>query len=424
MTIMVIVFFCLVVIKTPIGFSLLISSLVYFLRDGTIPLTIIAQKMISGPNAYALLAVPLFILSGNFMNVGGITTRIFRFARVLIGHVPGGLGQVNILASVIFSGMSGSANADAAGLGLIEINAMREAGYDEDYSIGVTSASSIIGPIIPPSVPAVLYAMVSSVSLGKLFVAGIIPGFVMALCIGIMAFMIAMKRGYKASQRATFKEILTAFIKAFPSLLTPVIIITGLWSGMFTATEVAAVTLIYALFLSTLVYKDLRLKDIPQVLYNSAYLSIPFIFIVATSMVFGWIIIREQAGQQLGNFILALTSNKYVILLILNIVLLILGTFMDPAVTILLLVPVLKPLLTTVQIDLLHFGIVMILNLMIGLLTPPVGSVLNTLTTVADIPMEMVIKATMKFLLPLIISLLLITFIPQLVLFLPNLLFK
>ena len=420
---MFIVFCLLVAVRIPIGFCMLIASLVYLLVDGTIPLSIVAQKMISGPNTYALLAVPLFILAGNFMNVGGITTRIFRFAKVLIGHVPGGLGQVNILASVIFSGMSGSANADAAGLGLIEIKAMRDDGYDEDFTIGITAASSIIGPIIPPSVPAVLFAMVSSVSLGRLFVGGVIPGFIMAGCLGVMVYWMAKKRGYRASPRSSLREIAVAFVDALPSLLTPFMIIGGLWSGFFTATEVAAVTLVYALLLSAFVYRDLDFRSVVKVLYDSAYMSIPFIFIVSTSMVLGWIVIREQAGNQLGEVLLAVSTNKFVILTIINIVLLILGMFMDPAVSILLLVPVLQPTLEAVGIDMVYFGIVMILNLMIGLLTLPVGSVLNTVTTVAEIPMEMVIRSVAGFIIPLLVALVLITYIPSLVTFLPNLLF-
>lgn len=421
---MLIAFVAFMIIGVPIGYSILASTVVYFLLDGDIPLVIIIQKMISGPSSYTLLSVPLFILAGNLMNSGGITSRIYKFANVLVGHLPGGLGQVNIVASVIFSGMTGSANAEAAGLGLIELKAMREQGYDDDFAIGIIGASSLIGPIIPPSVPAIIVATVASVSVGSLFIAGIIPGLIMACCLGVSVYIIAKKRNYRTHSRPQFREIVKAFLEAFPSLLTPIIIIGGLWTGWFTATEAAAVAVLYATFLSMVVYKDLKIGDLGGVFYKSAYYCIPFMFIVAVSMVFGWIIIREQAGEQIGTLLLSISQNKWVILTILNLIMLFLGCFVDPFVTILLLVPIIEPILKTVNINMIHFGIVMILNLMIGLLTPPLGSVLNTLSTISGVSFEKVTKSVFMFMLPLIIALILITYIPELTLFLPNLIFN
>ncbi len=421
MGVMILVFFVLVVLQVPIFYSILAASISYFLLNPSLPATVIIQKMLSGPNSYTLLAVPLFILAGNLMNYGGITKRIFRFAEVFVGHIPGGLGQVNIFTSVIFSGMSGSANADAAGLGMIEIQAMRDAGYDDDFTLGITAASSLIGPIIPPSVPAIVYASAASVSVGSLFIGGLIPGCIMAVSLSVLTLIIAKRRNYPIMPKSSFRERLSAFWDALPSLMTPVIIIGGIWTGWFTATESAAIAAVYAAFLSIVVYKDIKLKDLPEILFKSAYNSIPFIFIVAASMVFGWIIIREQAGVVVGELLLSVTHNKYVILAIINVVLLIMGTFMDPTVSTLLLVPVLKPILAEVGVDMVHFGVVMIVNLMIGLLTPPLGSVLNTLCTVSGAKFEEMVRSCIIFLIPLIIALLIITFVPQTVLFLPRL---
>ena len=387
MGVMILVFFVLVVLQVPIFYSILAASISYFLLNPSLPATVIIQKMLSGPNSYTLLAVPLFILAGNLMNYGGITKRIFRFAEVFVGHIPGGLGQVNIFTSVIFSGMSGSANADAAGLGMIEIQAMRDAGYDDDFTLGITAASSLIGPIIPPSVPAIVYASAASVSVGSLFIGGLIPGCIMAVSLSVLTLIIAKRRNYPIMPKSSFRERLSAFWDALPSLMTPVIIIGGIWTGWFTATESAAIAAVYAAFLSIVVYKDIKLKDLPEILFKSAYNSIPFIFIVA----------------------------------IINVVLLIMGTFMDPTVSTLLLVPVLKPILAEVGVDMVHFGVVMIVNLMIGLLTPPLGSVLNTLCTVSGAKFEEMVRSCIIFLIPLIIALLIITFVPQTVLFLPRL---
>lgn len=422
MILMILSFFIFALLNVPIFYSILAATLIYFFLNPGIPLTIIIQKMISGPNSYTLLAVPLYILAGNLMNYGGITKRIFNFANAMVGHIPGGLGQVNIFSSVIFSGMSGSANADAAGLGMIEIKAMREAGFDDDFILGITAASSLIGPIIPPSVQAVLYASAASVSVGSLFLGGLIPGIIMALSLSILTVILAKKRRYPVSSRLPFHERWHIFLDAIPSLMTPILIIGGIWTGWFTATESAIIASVYAAFLSLVVYKDISIKDLPEILFRSAYNSIPFIFIVSASMGFGWIIIREQVGNTIVAIILGVTTNKYIILAIINIILLILGTFMDPAVTIMLLVPILTPILNTIGINMIHFGIVMILNLMIGLLTPPLGSILNTLCTVANVSFDKMVKSCMVFLIPLIIALIIITYVPITVTWLPNLL--
>ena len=421
MLIMLALFCILIFLNVPIFFSLLTPTLVYLFIDGSIPFTIVIQRLISGPNSYILLAVPLFILAGNIMNHGGITTRIFNFANVCVAHIPGGLGQVNVLASWIFAGKSGSANADAAALGLIQLKAMREAGYDDDFILGISAASSLIGPVTPPSIMAVIYASAASVSVGSMFLAGVIPGIVIAITLGVTAFFISKKRNYPVYPRASFQVFIKSFIAAGPSLLTPIIIIGGIWSGLFTPTEAAAITCVYAAFLSLVVYREMRPKDLPKILYESAFYSIPFIFIISASMMFGFVIIREQAGLQLGALLLSITENRWLILLIINVILLLMGTVIDPIVSILLMVPVLKPVLMNVGVDMVHFGMIMLVNLMIGLITPPVGSVLNTLCTISKVPFEKVARSVFVFLIPLVISLLLVTYIPQLALFLPNL---
>jgi tripartite ATP-independent transporter DctM subunit len=407
----------------PIAFALFISSLIYLLLIGEYPLNIVAGKFISGPDSFTLLAIPLFVSAGALMNLTGVTRRIFGVARALVGHLAGGLGHVNIVASIIFSGMSGAAMADAAGLGIIEIKAMREAGYDDDFSVAVTASSSIIGPIIPPSMPAVIYGTVASVSVGGLFLGGIIPGLMMGLFLMALVVIYAKRRGYPRGKRVSLMQLLRALYEGFLPLMTPVIIIGGIWTGWFTPTEAAGAACVYAIFLG-LCYRELTPQTFIEVLKQNVTVSGPALFILAASSLFNWIMAIEQTPQIAASFLLGITQNKYIILFIINIFLLVIGTFLPPIPAMILLIPILDPLMTHLGVHPIHFGVVMILNLMIGLLTPPVGPVLYVLVPIAKLPFEQVARSVWVFILPLIAVLLLITYIPQLVLFIPNMMFK
>lgn len=413
-------FVILIMARAPIAFALLISSVAYLTHYGGVPLRVVTQRMAAGPDSFPLLAVPLFIMAGSLMNTGGITERIFDFARTLVGHWTGSLGHVNILASIIFSGMSGAAIADAGGLGVIEIEAMRAEGYDDEFSVAITAASSTIGPIIPPSIPMVVYGVVAGVSVGGLFIGGVIPGLLMALSLGIMVYYYAVKRNYPKHPRATLPELWQSLKSSFLPLMTPVIIIGGIFTGVFTPTEAAVVAVIYAAILGTVIYKELTLQDLHRILLDTVETTASVMLIVATASIFGWILAREQIPQLVAASLLGVTRNPYALLFLINIFLLIVGCFMETTAALTILIPVLLPTVTSVGVDPLHFGLVMILNLMIGLLTPPLGMVLNVLVSVSKVPFEDVARATMPFLIPLIVVLFLITYIPGLVLWLPR----
>lgn len=407
------------VIGIPVAFSLMLTSLCYLIVKD-IPIIIILQRLFSGPDSFPLLAVPFFIFAAQVMNTAGVTMRIFKFANSLVGHIKGGLGHVNILASIIFAGMSGSAVADAGGLGVIEIAAMRDAGYDDDFTLAITASSSIIGPIIPPSVPAVIYGAMAGTSIGGLFIGGIIPGILMGAMLSILVFLYAYKRHYPTNKRESIKTILLSGVNAFIPMLTPLIIIGGIWTGWFTPTESAAVAAIYALILGVFVYREINISDIWKLLKKSAGLSSRGIFIVATAQIFGYVLAREQVAPKLSQFLFGITENPQGILLLIIAFLLVIGTFMEPVSAMIILIPVFNPMIRTMGIHPVHFGIIMILTLMIGLLTPPVGSVLYILSVVSGAKFEFIAKSVAIFIIPLIIVVLMIVFIPEIVLFLPR----
>lgn len=405
----------------------IISLIVLVITRGftNVPLDMVATKLAFSANNFTLLAIPFFLLAGKLMNTGSITTRIFKFCNTLIGWIPGGLGHANILASVVFAGMSGSAVADAAGLGTIEIKAMEKEGFDTDFSAAVTAASSTIGPIIPPSIPLIVFGVsAGGVSIAKLLIGGVVPGLLVAVCLSVMVYFFAVKRKYPKSRFPTGKLLWGDFKHAFWPLLTPVILIGGILSGIFTPTEGAAVASLYAFILTMFIYREINWKDFALILRDTAKESASIMFIVCASSLYGYLLTRTQLPTLFMNMIFSITESKVVILLLLNVFFLIIGCFMETNAALIILVPILAPLANALGIDLLHLGVMIVLNLMIGLLTPPVGMCLYATANVAKISLDEMIKAVAPFYIPLLLALLLVTFIPGIVTWLPNLLIK
>jgi len=416
-------FLLLVVLGFPIVFSLAITSFLYLAVYG-IPVITMAQKMISGIDTYALLAVPFFILAGNLMNTGGVTRRLFRFASAMVGHIPGGLGHANVLASMIFAGMSGAAIADAGGLGTIEIKAMRDEGFDIGFSAAVTAASSTIGPLIPPSIPMVIYASIASVSVGKLFLAGAVPGILMGVALMIMIYFVAKKRNYPVHAAFSVKEAAFSFVDGFLPLLTPVISLGGILGGVFSPTEAAIVASTWALVLGMLVYREIRFKDLISVVMDTIKTTSMVVYIISAAAIFGWLLGREQVPQSVARLLFSISKDPDVILLIIIVFLLIIGCVMETTAALILLTPILVPPVIQLGIDPVHFGLVMVLALMIGLLTPPVGVVLYITSSIAKISFEEMSRVTAPYLIPLVIVLLISAFFPAVTMTLPNLLIR
>jgi tripartite ATP-independent transporter DctM subunit len=420
---MFLILFTLLVVGVPVAVSLGVPSLIFIMLEG-IPSIVVLHNMVNGVNSFTLIAIPFFILAGHLMNTGGITNRIFAFARSLVGWLPGGLGHVNIGASVIFAGMSGAAVADAGGLGNVEIKAMKDAGYDTDFSVGITAASSTIGPIIPPSLPLVIYGVMADTSIGQLFAAGLVPGLLMAFSLMIMVSWYSKIRQYPKDDHFSFNILWITFTRAFFPLMTPVIIVGGISTGIFTPTEAAVAAVAYSMFLGIFVYRTLSLRNIIKVSQETIETTASILMIVATSTIFAWILTANQFALLFAEQLLYFTDNKTIILLIITVMVLIIGCFMETIAAITILVPVLLPVAIQIGIDPVHFGIILILNLMLGLLTPPVGMVLYVLAKVSDIPFERCVIATAPFLIPLVVVLLLLTFIPAISMWLPTLIYR
>jgi len=405
----------------PVAFSLGLGCMIYLLMVGTINIAILAQRMVFGIDSFLLLSVPFFILAAEIMNTTGTTRRIFSFAHSLVGHVPGGLAHVNVVNSMIFAGMSGSAIADAAGVGMMEVEAMESAGYPRPFAAALSAATSTIGPIIPPSIPMVIYGSIAQVSVGALFLGGALPGVVMALAMMALVYVQAMRRGFPREPRITFREFAHTLWKAIPPLLTPVILLGGIYGGFFTPTEAAAVAALYALLLGTMIYREISPREIPGLLLRVVEKTATIMFIVTTASVFGWILAREQIPQIIAAFFLDITRNPVVMLVILNVLFLILGMFMETLAIMLIFLPIVVPLVQALGIDPVHFGVVFVLNLMIGLLTPPFGMLLFVMSGLTKLAMAVILKELVPYIVVLIACLFLITLVPQIVLFLPGL---
>lgn len=418
---MCIIFILACLLGYPIAAAALLSSLAYMLMGSGIHLQILTQVTVNGMNQYSLLAIPMFVLAGNIMNFGGVTRRIFRFCSAMIGHIPGGLGQVNVLASMIFAGMSGSGTADAAGLGKIEIEAMNQEGYDIEFTAGVTAASACIGPIIPPSIPAVVYAVQAGISTGALFAAGMVPGILMGLAQMVMCYVIGKRRGY-FQPKASGKVRRESFVESIPALFAPILIIGGSFSGIFTPTEAAAVTVLYGFIVGKFIYKELHWKDMKAILWDTAETTAVLMIIVGAVSTFGWVLVRELVPQSICTWIMGLSNNPTIVMLLLLLFFLVVGCFITPSAAILVLVPILKPLMSSLNIHPLQFGMLVVYTLCIGNVTPPVGNVLYITARVAEIPSERMMRAMVPWYIPLLALALLIVFIPQLSSWLPSLL--
>jgi len=417
-----IVFGLIFALGYPIAFGMIISSIIYLLISGIDLFTVMDVMVIQFENQFVLLAVPLFIFSAKVMNSSKLTDKLYDFAGTLVGPVRGGLGHVNIIGSMIFAGMSGSELADVAGLGTVEIKAMKDAGYDGAFTCAVTAASAVIGPIIPPSIPMVIYSMLSGASVGFLFLGGIIPGFILGGVLMVLVAILSAKRNYPKKEWVSLREFVTIFIRSFLILLAPVILLWGIYGGVFTATEAAAVICVYVMILSLFVYRTLGFNGLYKVFIESV-LNTGFIsFIVAGSLIFGYVLAREEIPALITKvFIsLGLMSSKWMVLLSLNILFLILGCFIDVSAILLIIVPIVLPLVKEAGIDLVHFGVVTTFNLMMALGTPPYGQCLFITSAVSGTPLTDVIKEMMKFLLFETIALFIITYIPDTVLWIPR----
>lgn len=456
-------FLGLMVLGVPVAISMAVASLAFILASGTVPDVILAQRMIAGVESFPLLAVPFFILAGNLMNIAGVTGRIYSFAVALVGWMRGGLAQVNIIGSVIFSGMSGTAIADAAGIGTIEIKAMKDHGYSTEVAVGVTAASATLGPIIPPSLPFVIYGMMANTSIGALFLGGVIPGVVMTLFMMLTVAVFARIYKWGSDTKFSLRELGSAGIEVavvigFPlvaygliywaglsvnlaigialavllamdyyfdfsavmALMTPVILIGGMTMGWFTPTEAAAAAVIWSLFLGLVRYRSMTMRSLTKATFDTIETTASVLFIVTAASIFAWLLTVSQTAQLLSDLILGFTQNKWVFLILVNLLLLFIGCFLDTIAAITIVVPILLPIALKLGIDPIHFGLVMTLNLMIGLLHPPLGMVLFVLSRVAKLSVERTTMAILPWLAPLFAALIAITFIPELTLWLPR----
>jgi len=415
-------FVFLTILGMPIAFAMIVSSVIYALMNN-INLGFLTLQMFTSMDNFILLAIPFFILAAEVMNRATITKRIFDFANAVVGFIPGGLGHVNIVTSVIFSGMSGSAVADVGGIGKMAYESMVDRGFDKPFSGALTIASAVIGPIIPPSLPMVVYAMVANVSLGRMFFGGIGPGLLMGVSLMIYVYIISKKRNYPISNALNVKEIIKYLLRAFFPLLTPLILLGGIYSGVVTITEAAALAVLYAIILGRFAYKIISLKVFFKSLQKVIVTMGPIVILFPAAKVFGFVLTSEQIPQQLSSLLLNISDNPILLIFTINIIFLIVGCFSDPLVNIMLFVPIFLPLIRLTALEPVHFGVMIVLNTMIGLITPPVGSLLIAFSGISNLGFENIAKETIPFIFILLLVLIIIILIPQTVLFIPNLLF-
>jgi C4-dicarboxylate transporter DctM subunit len=405
----------------PVAFAMAGASLVYLLLQGGIPLVVIAQRVTVGVDSFVLLAIPFFFLAGELMNQGGITKRLVDLAQALVGGIRGGLGHVTVVTNMVMAGMSGSAVADATGTAVVLIPAMERAGYPRAFSAALVGAASTIGPVIPPSIPFVIYGGITGVSVGRLFLGGVVPGLLMGLFMMGTVYLLAKRRGYRAEGWLPLRHALRSVVRAIPVLMFPVIILGGIFGGIVTPTEAAVIAVVYAALLSGFAYRELRFGGLVRVLTTVAGNTAKITLIIATASLYGWLLAREEIPQAFTRLFLSVSQEPWAILLMLNVLLLVLGCLMETTSLLIILTPVFMELITKVGIDPVHFGVVMTLNLMIGLLTPPVGMTLYVMVSLTGVSVTDFTRECGIFLLALIAVLILITYVPWTVTFLPNL---
>lgn len=414
------IFVLMFLLRMPIPLGMISACTFYFLISGTNVKMVAQQTLGMLFSNYTIIAVPLFIFAANVMNSGKVTEMIFGFSKGIVGRFRGGLGHVNVLASLIFSGMTGSAIADAAGLGKMEIEAMRQEGYDDGFSCAITAASATIGPVFPPSIPMVIYSMLSGASVGALFMGGMVPGVLLAVALMIYIVIIAQKRNYPRSATVVFREYLLYCFKAIPAIMTPVILLLGIYTGIMTPTEAGAVAGFYALIIAIFAYRVLSWSGFKQVLVDTIQATGTTSLMVGAATAISYIVAREQIAVKLGNLILSMTSEPLVFLFIVNIALLILGMFIDTSVIQVVFIPIMLPLVNQLGIDLVHFGIVVVFNMMVGLSTPPFGMLLFITSGISGTPLKDVVKEILPMIVAMLIVLIIITYFPNVVLFLPR----
>ena len=423
MIILIPVFIFALAVGIPIAFVLGASSLFYFLFLGNIPLSMIGQKMYSGIDNYILLAIPFFILAGELMNRSKITDALISFSNILVGRLHGALAQVNIVASVFFAGITGSGVADTAALGSILIPAMEKEGYSPEYATAVTVASSVIGPIIPPSVVMVIYSMATGESVGALFAAGYVPGLAVAFSLMMLAVYFAKKHNHpRRVERIPMKTVIYTIKESIYGLLCPIILVAGIFSGVFTPTEAAVIACLYAIIAGLFLLKTMTVKDILGSFFSAAVTSSVTLLVIALANLFGQVLAIEKIPALIAEFMLGITTNKFLFLLMINVFLLFMGMIMDPGASVLILAPIFLPIALAMGIQPLHFAIVMLVNLNFGLITPPVGTCLYAAAPIAKLSIEKISKAVLPFLGVELIALLILTYVPELTLFMPRLL--
>lgn len=418
--IVVFAFVALFVLGFPVVLAIGIPCVVYILAKG-LPLDLVAQRTLYALDSFPLVAVPVFLFVGSLMNSAGISRYIYKFADTAVGRLPGGLAQVNIFGSLIFAGMSGSALADIGGLGRIEIDAMKSKGFSAGFAAAVTSSSAIVGPIFPPSIPLIIYGTVTGVSVIQLLLGGILPGLVCVAMLMAMTWWLALRRRYPRAERwPTRKELWRDLKPAFPAIVAPVILIAGMLLGYFTPTEIASVTVLYAVLISSLFYRELTWKGLLDAAFETIRASAGILLIVAVAALFGWILSVESVPQVLTGWMLAISTNPYVLLLIVNVLLIVVGMFLDSTTAILVIAPIIAKPLVAAGVDPVHLGMVVVFNLMIGLLTPPMGLALFLVGDIARVSMKEVLREMAPYYVPLAVTLLLITYVPGITTWIPT----
>ena len=421
--VLVVPMLALIALGLPIFLCMGIACVI-FVFSFDVPLMILGQSFVRGLGNYDFLALPFYFLAGDLMNAGGITTRLVNFSAAFIGHIRGGLSHVTILASMIFSGVSGSAVADASAIGSLLIPSMKKENFPAAYAAAVTAAAATIGPVIPPSIPMVIYGSLCGVSVGKLFVAGVVPGILMGVYLFAASFIISYRRGYPSHPRATFRQLIRSTAEASLALVMPFIIVGGIVSGIVTPTEAGVIAVAYGFMVGMFVYRELKPKDLLRIFSDTMTSTATVLIIIATSGLFSWIVANMGLGDALVGMLLSISANKWVILGMVNAFFLIWGCILDPMTAMIIIVPILVPLAQKLGIDLVHFGVIVVMNLMIGLVTPPVGFVLYLTSSIAQAKLEDTIRESVPFLIALFLILVLCTFFPAVILWLPGLLFQ